>query len=515
MTAMAKPDDSVAKGKDQGVPTLASELASDPQGEKLLPGLTESVTKREPVRIAIESLRHEMTDEEKAEEHRRWKAIRSGLHPETGKRLKLGDEKTLRPAERLAVRMERESNMMRYGTPYPSAYDLAKMNALERERVLTGIYRTPYSDLTPQLYRASLPHFDAAARRDPIYTFSARQALMDTVFSEAARAYDRMDQVERQRRFLDPLLDSSFVNRITGGLSPDLMYRATELHESEALRALREQVDRAASDRIMHQWQQVSLPQWHAALREAELAFARDTSLALSEAQRMLSVYGPTIAEQGHFLTEYRSNLLLFQGQELTAPILERAELLARVALPAALAGEFDPIAPINADLIRAYWKAALDELEADFSRDENPVFAWEAFAIARNNGLEVPEWVMEHLEDVADRLMAIRQEVADGKAVKKETDRVGKALGFGKKSAGRVGFFEHSTKLERDREIYFKVTDWLNEEKKRWPDRLPKRTSAYEEVAASMGLDRSTVQRSYSRVGKLRGEPEEGEEAE
>ena len=62
-------------------------------------------TTAKPTTINLSSLRHEVTQEEKAEENRRRKAIQAGLHPDTGKRLRPGDEKTLKATEQMSVRI--------------------------------------------------------------------------------------------------------------------------------------------------------------------------------------------------------------------------------------------------------------------------------------------------------------------------------------------------------------------------------------------------------------------------
>jgi hypothetical protein len=304
---------------------------------------------------------------------------------------------------------------------------------------------------------------------------------------------------EQQRRYLDPLLDRDFVRRLTGGLNDDLMRRATALHEPDAVRVLREQVDRAAALRITDHWRVLDQTSQHANMIASATAFARDTTAMASEAQRMLSVYGPTLAEQTRFLSEYRANLGLFHTAGLAALTFERADLLARIAMPATLAAGFDGYDPFNVKRVQAYGESVLRELEDDFGRDGNPVHAWEAFAVARRYGIDRPEWVEDFLTDVADRILEIRDEVADGKPTKREAQRVGKALGFGKDGPGQGGWFKHATMLERDRTIYFEVGDKVQAG--------GKLDFAYDDVAKAWKVSRSTIVRAYLRITKLNDE--------
>lgn len=361
------------------------------------------------------------------------------------------------------------------------------------------------------LDRALNPAAAALARLtpNPLQKFEQRPDLLDAVMGGTAmRAIrEQMDGFEKERRYLVPLWDPDFVRRLTGGVNDDLMHRATALREPDALRLLREQVDSAAALRITDHWTDLDRALRRADLITSTTAFARDPTAMADEAQRMLSVYGPTLAEQPQFLTEYCANLELFHSTGLTGAMFERADLLARIALPTTLAAGFVGYNSVNVERVQAYGESAQRELEADFGRDGNPVHAWGALAVARRYGIDLPEWVKDYLADVADRILEIRTEVADGKPLRREAERVGKVLGFGKDRPGGGGRFKRSTILERDRTVYFEVIDWLEEEKARHPDQRAKLTSAYREVAMAIGVDSSTVQRAYARITKLNSE--------
>jgi hypothetical protein len=456
-----------------------------------------------PRTIDLSSLRYEMTEEETAEEKRRLKAIRDGLHPDTGKRLRPGDEKTLKATEKMALRMQRDMNMSVYGSPYPTAMDRVMRDFQEQERQRIALYGAlnPSADELDRVRRLTDPLVDNPLLRDQLQQVQQRQILMDAVMgaSPAGGIREHMDVLERRRRYLDPLLDRDFVRRVTGGLDDDLMRRAMGLHEPDALRVLRQQVDRAAALRITDHWAVVDQARQHANMIASATAFARDPLAMAGEAQRMLSVYGPTLVEQTRFLTEYRANLGLFHTAGLTAVTYERADLLARIAMPAALAAGFYGYEPFNVAQVQAYGESALRELEADFGRDGNPIHAWEALAVARRYGIDSPDWVEDFLTDVADRILEIRDEVAGGKPVKRESERVGKALGFGKDGPGQGGWFKHATMLERDRTIYFEVGDRVQAG--------VKLDFAYDEVAKVLNVSRSTIVRAYLRITKLNDE--------
>jgi hypothetical protein len=94
---------------------------------------------------------------------------------------------------------------------------------------------------------------------------------------------------------------------------------------------------------------------------------------------------------------------------------------------------------------------------------------------------------------------LEIRDEVAGGQPVKRESERVGKALGFGKDGPGRGGWFKHATMLERERAIYFEVGDRVQAG--------VKLDFAYDDVARALNVSRSTIVRAYLRITKLNDE--------
>jgi hypothetical protein len=64
-------------------------------------------------------------------------------------------------------------------------------------------------------------------------------------------------------------------------------------------------------------------------------------------------------------------------------------------------------------------------EVQNYFEETGNPLFAWEGYLHARKAGVPVPEWILEHLDMVAGRLLKWDEKQAKAKDLRK-------CLGFG-----------------------------------------------------------------------------------
>jgi hypothetical protein len=138
--------------------------------------------------------------------------------------------------------------------------------------------------------------------------------------------------------------------------------------------------------------------------------------------------------------------------------------------------------------------KAILRKLEADYACDRNPIHPWEAFAIARGAGIDLPDWLLAYFDEGADRILKIRNEVARGTCVKREAERVGKALAFGADGRGRgKGRLSRAAQLERDRALYLEVVIMLNAGTKLY--------LAWYAVAQARHISPPTVRRAYRRI--------------
>jgi hypothetical protein len=358
----------------------------------------------------------EPTDEENAEERRRWQTISAGRHPDTNRSLRQGDENSLRAKDRAYVRIVKELNIARYGEPYPTASDRAVRDIVKLQDRL-GTYRD--LDLWAQLPVPKHTGLDAIAR-------------------------------------------------------------------------------------IIEHWRIAgALPEHAATLSPGTYSYL-DAVSSVVEAQRMLSVYGPTIAEQRSFLTEYRANLGLLQGLGLSEAIAERADLLSRLALPTKLAKNLKGYDNVSINIIQRYGESAILELKEDYKREENPTFALQAVSIAIRYGIEFPEWILDYLGSATDNIMTIFDEVADGSRAGKEAARVGKALGFGTEGPGRGGWFKRASILERDRNIFFQIGDRI--------ETGMKLDFAYDDVAKALSISRASVVRAHLRVKALRSDLDDNE---
>jgi hypothetical protein len=454
----------------------------------------------------------ELTEEEKAEEERRLREVRAGRHPDTGERLKPGDRKTLKPREVYELQIQREATLRRSEVRFQTTID-----ALERERSLNVIMYGTYfpSDFERAMHDARRhglghPVLDNLSIRHQLHASFTPQAI-DTSYGKVRNdlCYDPATLTERQCRFVDPLFDRDFVNRITGGVSPDLLRRSTELRDPLAFRTLEETVDKAATARMAEHWRVTLAPPWSSILaNEAPAHLGQDTSALFREAERMVSIYGPLVAEQPLFLTEYQSNLGLFHRTGLNVGAFQGADLFARSALPTHLLPGFEDYLTVRVERLREFGEAQLNELGEDFKREPNPYHVLEAFAIAQAYGLEAPDWVLDNLTDMADRVRGLCDEPDVGGT--SEAERVGKAVGFSRGGRGTTGWLERASLLRRDKAIYFRVVEWFDEQRLRNSMIPPKLSSAYAEVGAEFRVNVSTVGRIYRRFKRYSSDREE-----
>jgi len=223
--------------------------------------------------------------------------------------------------------------------------------------------------------------------------------------------------------------------------------------------------------------------------------------------------------EQERFMKEYHAYVARHSITGLTLDAHEHADLLARVAMPQTHAGGLDASDVFNVERIQTYGRASLLELDEEYRRTRNPVYAWEALAVAHRYLIDLPAWVEEYLAEAGDRILAIRDEIkADedkvkidepvgkvskdhksaGKDVRTagEAERVGKALGFGASGPGQTGWFKSASLLERGRYIYFYVCCELKKGTKLY--------LAYEEVARMFDVSTTTVVNAYQRIKAL-----------
>jgi hypothetical protein len=255
---------------------------------------------------------------------------------------------------------------------------------------------------------------------------------------------------------------------------------------------------------------QLVLRRWGALAAAAEYAPALARLLPparIAAAEHLLARHGERVLEQPRFMAEFGQTLAVFGDRAATPLALERADLASRHALPPEDRPPLEQYGPASAAAVRTYEAEALAALEAEFARDRNPLHAWEALALAASGDQPVPAWVLHYLTAGAEKLAAIRQEVAAGKPVGEEAERAGKALGFGTTGAGRGSRFTAKAMLERDREYYFAVVAAVEKGTKLY--------IAWQEVSRATGAKETMVRRAYERIAKLvedaQAEPPQG----
>jgi len=219
-------------------------------------------------------------------------------------------------------------------------------------------------------------------------------------------------------------------------------------------------------------------------------------ALLAGEVRRMTNIYGSEIAERENFLNEYGANLGLFRDP--TPAAFERADLLARAVLPLSVAAGFDAYAPANVATVRPYVDSLLREVEAEFERTQNPVFAWQGVQLAARYSIDWPSWLQAYLGQAADQIIDLSEQFADDKLTKKDTEAecVGKALGFGAAGRGKPGQFKLASMLELDRLAYFEVEKRLAKGEKLY--------LAREAVGKQFKTSPSAIARSCERMKAL-----------
>lgn len=463
--------DNVETELDHAIAALGHD---EPDGGPAGPETSASVPKSTSVGVSLSRLRRPPTPEEIAETERRRREIHAGRHPDTGKRLNLGDRRTLKPGDLFAFQMWRDRKLATYGASYLDPFSRCMIELRQQQSIefATRVYLSDFS-----------------------------RSAVDDAYKEAQRnsIIGQISRFEREQRLRDPLSDPDLVNRITGGVNPELMRRATESLDLSARQTILSQVDQAASKLMTAQWNEGFEPHWSTARRDTTVAFLQNTNLVTTECERMLSVYGPAVAEQQYFLSEYRANLGLFQQQHLDVQTFQAADLLARIVLPYALFPGFDAYDEERVRRFEVYAEAHLVELEECFAYDPNPVFVLRAFRMARSAGIEPGDWVLERLDDFVDRILDIGEEDEMPQHAT-ESQRVGKAAGF-ETARGETGKFEAAKLVQRDRQIVLIVDDWIAEWTKQKPGQRPKLMSAYAEIAPQFEVDSSTIGRAYRRM--------------
>jgi hypothetical protein len=130
-----------------------------------------------------------------------------------------------------------------------------------------------------------------------------------------------------------------------------------------------------------------------------------------------------------------------------------------------------------------------LDKLRIEFERTPNPMLPWSALRWARDGGLDVPGWIIDHLYDKAVVLSKI---IVDD--VGKEAEEVGKALGFGAGGKGATTAGAELRQHWRDWETAVRIADLMMQG--------VAKESAVEEAAKTLSVSPATAYRAHKDYG-------------
>ena len=128
-----------------------------------------------------------------------------------------------------------------------------------------------------------------------------------------------------------------------------------------------------------------------------------------------------------------------------------------------------------------------LDEvLENEFYEIGNPLFAWDAYALARRLEEDIPEWVLKYLDMVAKRLANPKNEVND----------LGKCMGFQKGSG--PGQFKEYYKFLQKRTALFHLLNELEKNPKSSVDDACKLAAKQVKRQWGVGIKQDTIKKWY-----------------
>jgi hypothetical protein len=130
-----------------------------------------------------------------------------------------------------------------------------------------------------------------------------------------------------------------------------------------------------------------------------------------------------------------------------------------------------------------------LDKLRIEFERTPNPMLPWSALRWARDGGLDIPRWIIDHLYDKAVVLSKI---IADD--VGKEAEEVGRALGFGAAGKGAATAGAELRQHWRDWKTAVRIADGMRQG-------LAK-DAAVAAAAETLSISSATAYRAHAKYG-------------
>jgi hypothetical protein len=138
-----------------------------------------------------------------------------------------------------------------------------------------------------------------------------------------------------------------------------------------------------------------------------------------------------------------------------------------------------------------------LDKLRIEFERTPNPMLPWSTIIWARQRGLDIPEWIVDHLYDKAVVLSKI---IADD--VGKEAEEVGRALGFGAAGKGSTTAGAELRQSWRNLETAVRIDDLMMQTESQ--GKVAKENAAVAEAAEALSVSSATAYRAHNDFGGM-----------
>jgi hypothetical protein len=133
-----------------------------------------------------------------------------------------------------------------------------------------------------------------------------------------------------------------------------------------------------------------------------------------------------------------------------------------------------------------------LDKARIEFERTPNPMLPWSAIIWARQGGLDIPGWVIDHLYDKA----VVLTKIVDEDVGEEEAREVGRALGFGAEGKGKTTAGAKLRQHPRDFEIAVHIADLMRQDLMR--QGVAKENAAITETAKALSVSPATAYRAH-----------------
>jgi hypothetical protein len=159
-----------------------------------------------------------------------------------------------------------------------------------------------------------------------------------------------------------------------------------------------------------------------------------------------------------------------------------------RAAVRTAMFAERYGVDPTASD----FRSQVLDKLRIEFERTPNPMLPWSALRWARDGGLDIPGWIIDHLYDKA----VVLTEIIAEDVGEEEAQEVGRALGFGAEGKGKTTTGAKLRQHQRRFEIAVHIADIMRQDLMR--QGVAKENAAITETATALSVSPATAYRAH-----------------